>query len=320
MSGSISFVPTALPPGLYQQAAGLQSSTMSVQFQTASTSSSFSPSRSNILSPSTATNQSILLPQGTGKGAPALPARPSANFQQQTNGHLASEWDVTPTEKASSDRYFETLDSYKMGYIEGDAAVPFMLKSHLSGEVLAHIWCVALVYYFPSVLITTTRDLADIHHDGRLTKDGFAIAMHLIQRKLLGHEVPLTLPSSLIPPSLRASMLSQSPFSPANIQQQPEPVANLLELEDTPPPSAAPSQSLLKPQLTGPMMSTQQVLDNDPFSVPSQICKLDSYFPHCNQTHHFQRRVMTFSATTPTTFPLHLFTINQPKLETSETS
>lgn len=151
-------------------------------------------------------------------------------------------------------------------------------------------------------LIVTRRDLADIHNDGLLTRDGFAIAMHLIQRKLAGHDLPFTLPPSLIPPSLRTSMLDQSPFSPTNVQTQPEPVVNLLELEDTPPPSASHSRSMLKPQITGPIstprQSVSQVPDNDPFSVPFQPCKFDGHSSSCPQTHNssssesrlFQRR------------------------------
>lgn len=146
MSGSISFIPTALPPGLYQQAAGVTSSATSIQSHTTGTSGSFSPVRSSFVPPSTsaAANQSLLLSQSTGfnvpKVAPALPARPSTIFQSQPNGDSASDWDVTPTEKASTDRFFDTLDTLMRGYIEGDAAVPFMLKSRLPGDVLAQIW------------------------------------------------------------------------------------------------------------------------------------------------------------------------------------
>jgi epidermal growth factor receptor substrate 15 len=89
----------------------------------------------------------MILPQAaafsaaTAKAAPALPARRSAPLQQ-ANGHSAPDWDVTPAEKASSDRFFDTLDTLNRGYIEGEAAVPFMLKSQLPGEVLAQIWYV----------------------------------------------------------------------------------------------------------------------------------------------------------------------------------
>jgi hypothetical protein len=48
------------------------------------------------------------------------------------------------------------------------------------------------------------RDLADLNNDGRLTRDGFAVAFHLIKGKLSGKEIPGTLSASLMPPSMRA--------------------------------------------------------------------------------------------------------------------
>ena len=93
------------------------------------------------------------------------------------------------------------------------------------------------------------RDLADIHNNGMLTRDGFAIAMHLIQKKLAGQELPAALPLSLVPPSLR-STIGQSPFTPVS-PHAPHPPASdidLLAWDDTP--TAAP-ESILKPQITG---------------------------------------------------------------------
>jgi epidermal growth factor receptor substrate 15 len=45
------------------------------------------------------------------------------------------------------------------------------------------------------------RDLADLDNDGHLTRDGFAIAMHLIKRRITGGDIPSTLPPALVPPS-----------------------------------------------------------------------------------------------------------------------
>jgi len=138
MSGTISLIPTVLPPSLYQQAGGF-APTPSVKSHTTGTSGSFSPVRSNFRP-----GQIPLQPQTTGfpapMFAPALPARPGTT---QTNG-LSAEWDVTPSEKASSDHQFGLLDAQKRGYIDGDIAVPFMLRSQLPGEVLAHVWYATL--------------------------------------------------------------------------------------------------------------------------------------------------------------------------------
>lgn len=45
--------------------------------------------------------------------------------------------------------------------------------------------------------------LADPGNKGKLDKDEFAVAMHLIYRKLNGHEIPARLPPQLIPPSVK---------------------------------------------------------------------------------------------------------------------
>ncbi|KXN90475.1 hypothetical protein AN958_04147 [Leucoagaricus sp. SymC.cos] len=127
-----------------------------------------------------------------------------------------------------------------------------MLQSQLPGEDLAQIW-----------------DLADFNSDGRLTRDGFAIAYHLIKKKLAGQPLPAQLPSSLMPPSLRKST---SFFQPP--QPQPEPPRDLLDFDDTPPASAISPQPTgiipaLQPQGTGgtavpPIPSRNSA--NDPFA------------------------------------------------------
>src|SRR5438045_2512171 len=58
-----------------------------------------------------------------------------------------------------------------------------------------------------NILITKiyfiTRNLSDPNNNGKLNQDEFAVAMHLIYRKLNGYDVPTTLPPELIPPSSR---------------------------------------------------------------------------------------------------------------------
>jgi epidermal growth factor receptor substrate 15 len=139
MTKKITFIPTSLPPGLYQQAGG-NANTGSVGSHTTGGSGSFSPIASTF-PPQHAGQNEILQPEYTSPSgsfkAPNLPARPSA--PAQSNGH-AAEWDVTPAGKAASDLHFDTLDTQRKGFIEGEVAVPFMLKSQLPGEVLAQVW------------------------------------------------------------------------------------------------------------------------------------------------------------------------------------
>lgn len=54
--------------------------------------------------------------------------------------HASADWDISTQEKATADSFFATLDTQKRGYIEGDVAVSFMVKSGLPEPVLAQIW------------------------------------------------------------------------------------------------------------------------------------------------------------------------------------
>ncbi|KAG8863743.1 hypothetical protein FRB96_007580 [Tulasnella sp. 330] len=221
-------LPANLPAGLYEQASGGRPTTQAVQAHNTGGSTGLrSPAVpsgfSSPLKPQY-TGQALrpqgtgsaVLPQHTGQlasaphtgAAPKVTFAPSALSSKQPTSVPA--WDVTPQEKSTADNFFKTLDTQRRGFIEGDTAVPFFLKSNLPESILAQIW-----------------DLSDLHKDGRLTEDGFAIALHLINGNLAGKEVPETLPEGLIPPSMRkpANQLSE-------IQQ------DLWLLGDTPPASA----------------------------------------------------------------------------------
>lgn len=154
MTKQISFIPTSLPPGLLQQAAGAAGGS-SVRSHPTGTSGSFSP-----VGGAFAPNRSQIHPQWTGSGqvlqsdhtgfsspsrVPAVPARPApasvlrSPFGTQANSQPV-QWDITPEEKAASDNFFDDLDPQRRGFIEGDIAVPFMLESRLEGEDLAQVW------------------------------------------------------------------------------------------------------------------------------------------------------------------------------------
>lgn len=152
MSGQLSFIPTSLPPGLYEQAGG-----GGVASHATGGSGSFSPSLTGSFSNRSIqpqyTGQHVLQAQTTGqkRAPPVLPSRrPTAATSTPTGsafGNAASPfqttqpaWDVTAAEKASSDQFFNTLDSQHLGYIEGDVAVPFMIQSNLPEDTLAQVW------------------------------------------------------------------------------------------------------------------------------------------------------------------------------------
>lgn len=158
MSGHLQNIPSVLPPFLYEQAAS-KGGLDSVATHATGSSGHYSPSLTggfpgrplSTVQPQYTGQASAIQPQVTGSrslsGAPPLPTRsnlsttaPVFPFVQQQSTGQALAWDVTAAEKASSDKLFEGLDTQKRGFIEGDVAVPFMLQSKLSEEVLAQIW------------------------------------------------------------------------------------------------------------------------------------------------------------------------------------
>ncbi|TFY74438.1 hypothetical protein EWM64_g9574 [Hericium alpestre] len=169
ISGKLPFVPTTLPPGLYDMASDRVEEADANVIGTGGSSSQVS-------GPHLPHTSDFVRPQAKANG-------PSQNPE------------ITPSEKARFDSLFESLDTQKRSYVEGDVAVPFMLQSKLPEEELARIW-----------------DLADLNNDGRLTRDGFAVAMWLIQTRLGGHEIPGALPQALIPGALHQRVFSSPPF------------------------------------------------------------------------------------------------------------
>ena len=139
MANKLSFIPNTLPPGLYEQASGSV-----VPQATGGSTHLGSPVASVIPS-----QQAPVQPQFTGpmhNAPPALPSRRPGPAQAPTIPPFPPPpqsnvpWDITPVEKAASDRFFDTLDTLQRGYIEGEVAVPFMLQSKLPEEILAQVW------------------------------------------------------------------------------------------------------------------------------------------------------------------------------------
>ena len=101
-------------------------------------------------------------------------------------GNANVPWAVTKDEKKIYDDLFKAWDGFNKGYITGDQAIEVFSQSGLEKSDLEKIWT-----------------LSDPHNRGRLNLDEFAVAMHLIYRKLNGYAVPNRLPPELIPPSTR---------------------------------------------------------------------------------------------------------------------
>lgn len=101
-------------------------------------------------------------------------------------GNANIPWAVTKDEKRIYDSLFKSWDGFGKGYITGNQAIEILGQSGLEKADLETVWT-----------------LADPHNKGRLDLDEFAVAMHLIYRKLNGYPIPNKLPPELVPPSTR---------------------------------------------------------------------------------------------------------------------
>jgi hypothetical protein len=101
-------------------------------------------------------------------------------------GNAKIPWAITKGEKKLYDDTFKAWDGFSKGFISGEQAIEIFGQSGLPKPDLERVWT-----------------LADSSDRGRLNLDEFAVAMHLIYRKLNGYPVPNRLPPELIPPSTR---------------------------------------------------------------------------------------------------------------------
>lgn len=114
------------------------------------------------------------------------PGREGGYTTTGLSGTATVPWAVTKDEKKVYDQLFKAWDGFNKGFIGGDTALEVMGQSGLPKSDLEKIW-----------------NLSDPGNKGRLNMDEFAVAMHLIYRKLNGYPVPNQLPPELVPPSTR---------------------------------------------------------------------------------------------------------------------
>ncbi|KAF9919991.1 hypothetical protein FBU30_010287 [Linnemannia zychae] len=190
MDGSIPNLPATLPSSILKAASGSTAGLMSSPVLSAQT----------LARQTTGGNMGLHNPAIARQLTGSININPSPLAKQNTGG-VSSDipWEITSEEKAKFDRFFDQLDVDSDGVIGGEEAGRFFMNSRLPESVLAQIW-----------------DLADITKTGSLSRDEFAVAMLLINRKLASNTIPKTLPLSLVPPSLRScvtsSFSSQLPF------------------------------------------------------------------------------------------------------------
>ena len=239
-SGALRALPNVLPAGLYEAAARRP------------------PSRQS----SAAGAMSAIPRQFSGAGGTPRTSSPlrtgyvaPQQYPQQTS--FASDWTVTPADKAKFDGIYSTLDKTNKGFITGEEAVPFLSESKLPEDALAQIW-----------------DLADINSVGRLTRDEFAVAMYLIRQqrgKRDGRDsLPTTLPPNLIPPSMRnqirpAPQPTAPDFDTAAPSLPKSAAEDLFGLDALSSPAPAPAQVPLSTGGSNSLANSRQ-FDNDPFA------------------------------------------------------
>ncbi|XP_021106723.1 epidermal growth factor receptor substrate 15-like 1 isoform X9 [Heterocephalus glaber] len=106
-------------------------------------------------------------------------------------------WVVPVADKMRFDEIFLKTDLDLDGYVSGQEVKEIFMHSGLTQSLLAHIWA-----------------LADTRQMGKLSKDQFALAMHLIQQKVSkGVDPPQALSPDMVPPSERGTPVLDSASS-----------------------------------------------------------------------------------------------------------
>uniref|UniRef100_A0A3B5AUU3 Epidermal growth factor receptor substrate 15-like n=1 Tax=Stegastes partitus TaxID=144197 RepID=A0A3B5AUU3_9TELE len=99
-------------------------------------------------------------------------------------------WVVSPADKTKYDELFSKTDGDMDGLVSGPEVRDIFLKTGLPSATLARIW-----------------ELCDIGDIGKLTREQFALALHLINQKLTkGLDPPQSLSPEMIPPSDRLNI------------------------------------------------------------------------------------------------------------------
>jgi hypothetical protein len=114
------------------------------------------------------------------------PGRETGFSTAGLRGNATVPWSITKDEKKIYDDMFKAWDGLSKGAVSGATAIEIFGQSGLEKDDLERIWT-----------------LSDPHNRGKLNLDEFAVAMHLIYRRLNGYPVPNKLPPELVPPSTR---------------------------------------------------------------------------------------------------------------------
>lgn len=76
----------------------------------------------------------------SGGCAEPSPRSSDDSYSNPFRSSVAQIWDISPQEKSVADGFFAEIDTHNAGHIDAEVAVPFLLKSGLSREILARVW------------------------------------------------------------------------------------------------------------------------------------------------------------------------------------
>ncbi|KAJ9087092.1 hypothetical protein DSO57_1036740 [Entomophthora muscae] len=101
-------------------------------------------------------------------------------------GPQKEDWAIPAADLLKYASFFDAIVPLPTGLMSSEEAYKFFIRSKLSSPTLSAIW-----------------ELSSILNQDGLTRDEFAVAMHLIYATMNGAPLPRQLPRELIPPSLR---------------------------------------------------------------------------------------------------------------------
>ncbi|KAJ3097983.1 hypothetical protein HDU97_004377 [Phlyctochytrium planicorne] len=275
------------PPSLLGDLATPSPPSMKVTSSEGSSSGIFSSNQSQLLSGAS------LLPPPPGSGSPPsidrrrtmmgrvgssgpgivtpTPPAPKPAVQPPSMAAVTSgqEWGVKEEDRTLAFQFFEQLDVAKRGYLTGEDSYDFFLKSNLDNAILAKIW-----------------DLSHISKNGKLSKEEFAVAYHLIKQVLSGTPLPDTLPPSLVPPKLRPTTQPSPTAMPPlpDLSSRATVMGAPTQRSAPPPPSMAPTISFdasdnLSVPLPQPAQAPKVQAAPDPFGLSDAFGGPDKTIP-----------------------------------------
>ena len=260
-TGALRALPQNLPAGLYEAAARR----------------GIPPRPASASRPTTdAPTVSAIPRQFSGTGVPRtsspLARQPynAPTLSSQSTG-ATNDWAISPKDKALYDGQFDTLDANNQSFVTGEQAVGFFSRSQLPEDDLAQIW-----------------DLADITSNGQLSRDEFAVAMHLVRQQISRKgPLPTSLPPNLVPPRMRGPQASsQAPAAPSSPPKSKSAVDDLFGLDAL----SAPPQV---PQSTGGSSTLATPPSTQPASSPTQRAQPSTMFKQFVPTSSFGQSIVT---------------------------